>query len=403
VTVRARHRFPVEDLRQVDVQLPGLPEGYGEDRLVLLPRDPDWLYGVLGRPQQTKDRARHEGGIKPRVRLYEHRRGPARAHGRALGAGVLAELVPAGALGRAGVRGENPGTGTERAGGWAAAVEHRERAAGRPVVGGGRHLRHHHARSSRCGRASPSRAGAARPAPESAARVARGSTAPRPARGQGEPPRLPTAEASAGAAAAQGRGRRGGATRCSAGPRGIEFPGSAPWSARGPGAAPGGVPGSPWGGSAQPQRARGEEEVAKERAFWLVADAELIVFGATDPRATVTLGGQRIRLREDGSFSVRMAFPDGKISMHRGHRRGWRAASGAGDAVRAGDWPRRAGGELGGSPSFTRDSEGQHGPGLPGDGLHAHLPFVSSPGARAIPRGGWLYEAITETYLPCWR
>jgi hypothetical protein len=59
----------------------------------------------------------------------------------------------------------------------------------------------------------------------------------------------------------------------------------------------------------------GGEEVGKERGFWLVADAELIVFGATDPRATVTLAGQKIRLREDGTFSVRMAFPDGKITI----------------------------------------------------------------------------------------
>jgi hypothetical protein len=97
----------------------------------------------------------------------------------------------------------------------------------------------------------------------------------------------------------------------SGGWRRAAFAGSVPPSARGPS----GVPGSPWGGSAQPQRARGEEEVAPARDFWLVADAELIVFGATDPRATVTIGGQKIQLRPDGSFSVRMAFPDGKITM----------------------------------------------------------------------------------------
>ena len=52
--------------------------------------------------------------------------------------------------------------------------------------------------------------------------------------------------------------------------------------------------------------------VGKERPFWLVANAELIVYGATEPTATVTLQGRKIKLREDGSFSVRFALPDGK-------------------------------------------------------------------------------------------
>jgi hypothetical protein len=54
-------------------------------------------------------------------------------------------------------------------------------------------------------------------------------------------------------------------------------------------------------------------ERPRTRDFWLVADAELIVFGATEPDARVTLGGQPLALRPDGSFSVRFAFPDGVI------------------------------------------------------------------------------------------
>jgi hypothetical protein len=50
----------------------------------------------------------------------------------------------------------------------------------------------------------------------------------------------------------------------------------------------------------------------KERPFWLVANAELIVYGATEPTATVTLQGRKLKLREDGTFSVRFALPDGK-------------------------------------------------------------------------------------------
>lgn len=49
-----------------------------------------------------------------------------------------------------------------------------------------------------------------------------------------------------------------------------------------------------------------------ERPFWLVANCELIVYGATEPTATVTVQGRKIDLREDGSFSLRFALPDGQ-------------------------------------------------------------------------------------------
>ena len=47
------------------------------------------------------------------------------------------------------------------------------------------------------------------------------------------------------------------------------------------------------------------------RAFWLRLGAELIVYGATDPRAKVTLMGEPVKLREDGTFTARYALPDG--------------------------------------------------------------------------------------------
>ncbi|MBI5118497.1 DUF4912 domain-containing protein, partial [Candidatus Poribacteria bacterium] len=50
---------------------------------------------------------------------------------------------------------------------------------------------------------------------------------------------------------------------------------------------------------------------AKERGFWLAVETELIVFGATDPAASVTIQGRPIKLRPDGTFSVRFALPDG--------------------------------------------------------------------------------------------
>ena len=51
----------------------------------------------------------------------------------------------------------------------------------------------------------------------------------------------------------------------------------------------------------------------RPRQFWLVADAELIVYGATEPDATVTISGVPIQLSEDGTFRFQMPFPDGLI------------------------------------------------------------------------------------------
>jgi hypothetical protein len=50
---------------------------------------------------------------------------------------------------------------------------------------------------------------------------------------------------------------------------------------------------------------------AKERKFWLVLNTELIVYGATEPDAQVYIQNEPIKLRPDGSFTVRYALPDG--------------------------------------------------------------------------------------------
>jgi len=49
------------------------------------------------------------------------------------------------------------------------------------------------------------------------------------------------------------------------------------------------------------------------RQFWLIADAELIVYGATEPDATVSIGGRPIKLNPDGTFPYQMSFQDGLI------------------------------------------------------------------------------------------
>jgi len=54
---------------------------------------------------------------------------------------------------------------------------------------------------------------------------------------------------------------------------------------------------------------------AKARGFWFNVNAELVIYGATEPDAAVTIGGRRIRLRPDGSFSFRFALPDGSYAL----------------------------------------------------------------------------------------
>ena len=48
----------------------------------------------------------------------------------------------------------------------------------------------------------------------------------------------------------------------------------------------------------------------RHRSLPFEVDAELIVYGSTIPGATVLLSGEPVKLREDGSFTVRVALPD---------------------------------------------------------------------------------------------
>jgi hypothetical protein len=52
--------------------------------------------------------------------------------------------------------------------------------------------------------------------------------------------------------------------------------------------------------------------VARQRSFWLVADAELIVYGATEPTAKLMIGDQVVPLEADGSFRIQVPFRDGQ-------------------------------------------------------------------------------------------
>ena len=61
--------------------------------------------------------------------------------------------------------------------------------------------------------------------------------------------------------------------------------------------------GASWSG-AQPQR-----------GFWFAVNAELIIYGATEPDAKVTIDGQSVKLRTDGTFSFHYTFPDGQFQL----------------------------------------------------------------------------------------
>jgi hypothetical protein len=51
---------------------------------------------------------------------------------------------------------------------------------------------------------------------------------------------------------------------------------------------------------------------ARQRSFWLVADAELIVYGATEPSALLRIGEEAVPLSSDGTFKVQVPFRDGE-------------------------------------------------------------------------------------------
>ncbi len=54
------------------------------------------------------------------------------------------------------------------------------------------------------------------------------------------------------------------------------------------------------------------KKAVKEKSFWLVVNTELILYGATEADAKVTVQGREVKLRPDGTFTLRFALPDGK-------------------------------------------------------------------------------------------
>ena len=70
---------------------------------------------------------------------------------------------------------------------------------------------------------------------------------------------------------------------------------------------------SSWGVSSMSSQTLQKPEQPKK--FWLVADCELILYGATEPDAFVTVSGRKVNLNPDGTFSMRFALPDGVVDL----------------------------------------------------------------------------------------
>ena len=51
------------------------------------------------------------------------------------------------------------------------------------------------------------------------------------------------------------------------------------------------------------------------KEFWFSVNAELVIYGATEPGAQVMVGGRPIQLRPDGSFTCRFSLPDGQYAL----------------------------------------------------------------------------------------
>lgn len=56
-------------------------------------------------------------------------------------------------------------------------------------------------------------------------------------------------------------------------------------------------------------------EIKKPGKFWFKINAELIIYGATEPDASVTVAERPIKLRPDGTFSFRFSLPDGRYQL----------------------------------------------------------------------------------------
>jgi hypothetical protein len=72
---------------------------------------------------------------------------------------------------------------------------------------------------------------------------------------------------------------------------------------------------APGGGMSDVSSPFGAARAGKRGGFWFNINAELVIYGATERGANVTIGGRTIALRSDGTFSFRFALPDGNYDL----------------------------------------------------------------------------------------
>lgn len=274
---KAPRPFAAEELRQLDARAPHLPQSYGENRVVLLPRDPWWLYAYWDLREDTLRAARERGGCRLLLRLHE------------LGGAGAGELIAEQEL-------------PDAARSWYLNVP-RPRSAYRAEIG----MRTEHGEFLLL---AASNAAVAPPAAPSTVVQDEFVRVP-----FGADLRQLFATHRAGLAEVALRGER------SAGQLHETMYRAAGIGADTDGATSAALARMPEMGSARVGSfALASEALARgpggrHKSFWLVADAELIVFGATEPDARLEIGGEPVALRADGTFSLRFAFPDGRIPV----------------------------------------------------------------------------------------
>lgn len=302
--------IPAESLASVDEGLPDLPSGYGESRIVLMPRDPQWAYAYWDIPNDHREELRRQGGARLALRFYDvtdidvNRQAPhslqqyecdemAREwylpipvsdRDYAIEIGYLCNDGRWLLLARSAAVHIPPvypsdwiedhfatvGWDQDLRGGQIATLTHPSK---RVETGAGNQIYDEifgMAESAEAQRVAGSLFGSMQHAPSSAV----SSYA------------LPTSSY----VLASGMGMWGGEVPTPSG-LGMNVSGL-------------NMSGVGFSASAPPVR---------PRQFWLVADAELIVYGATEPDATVTIGGKPVQLNPDGTFRFQMSFQDGMI------------------------------------------------------------------------------------------
>jgi hypothetical protein len=76
-----------------------------------------------------------------------------------------------------------------------------------------------------------------------------------------------------------------------------------------------GSPGASWTGASWAGSPGASWSVAPGRGFFMHVNAEVIFYGGTDPAATVTVNGEAVNVRRDGTFRFHFRLPDGEFEV----------------------------------------------------------------------------------------